>query len=174
MRTQRGLQPASKGGKCQCGSWEAWGNFSLDEIQIWIWFEKIGNFSVEKFKSEEEKVEPATPSTESLAQSLPRQFEGNCWTNWNKNCLLKLSIFSCPSSSIPTLVTHSLTHWLTVLNSASEFWPNHTKPTWTTYATYFPDPPEVPDHLVWSGHTHPPDLPTHLSYPPTWFARRSI
>ena len=43
-----------------------------------------------------------------------------------------LEFFSCPSSSIPTLVTHWLTDSLTVLNSASEVWPNHTRPTWTT------------------------------------------
>ena len=75
------------------------------------------------------KKKPATPSTESLAQSLPRQFEGNCWTNWNKNCLLKLSIFSCPSSSIPTLVTHSLTHWLfwIQLQNFDQTIPNPTK-----------------------------------------------
>ena len=30
-----------------------------------------------------------------------------------KRRFLFLSVFSCPSSSIPTFVTHSLTHWLT-------------------------------------------------------------
>ena len=56
----------------------------------------------------------------------------------------------------PWSLTHWLTDSLTVLNSASEFWPNHTKPTWTTNATYFPDPPE------------------HLTYPPTWLTNPSV
>ena len=38
--------------------------------------------------------------------------------------------------------------------------PNQTKPTWPTYPTYFPDPPELPSHL-----TYPPTV-THLTYPP--------
>ena len=62
----------------------------------------------------------------------------------------------------PWSLTHSLTDSLTVLNSASEFRPNHTKPTWHIYATYFPDPPEVPGHL-----TYPPTWPTYPSVLPT-------
>ena len=63
---------------------------------------------------------------------------------WSKivRCRIWLVIFSCPSSSIPTLVTHSLTDWLCWIqlqnfdqtipnqklwNLASEFWPNFQK-----------------------------------------------
>ena len=45
-----------------------------------------------------------------------------------------------------------------VLNSASEFRPNHTKPYQLPTFTYFPDQPELPSPL-----TYPP---THLTYPP--------
>ena len=59
-----------------------------------------------------------------------------------------LPIFSCPSSSIPTLVIHSLIYGLEfsfrILTK-----PYLTIPT--TYPAYFPDPPELPSHL-----TNPP------------------
>ena len=47
-----------------------------------------------------------------------------------------------------------LTHSVTILNSASQFRPNHTipyqtiitKPTWPTFLTYLPDSPDLPTH----------------------------
>ena len=49
-----------------------------------------------------------------------------------------------------------------VLNSEPSR-PNQTKPSWLTYPTYFPDPPELHHHL-----TYPPVWPTHLFILPTY------
>ena len=69
-----------------------------------------------------------------------------------------ITIFSCPSSSIPTLVTHSLTHSLT---DCSEFsFRISTKP-YQTYLTYLCDLLSWPTWSTW-----PPDIPTHLSHLP--------
>ena len=81
-------------------------------------------------------------------------------------------LFSCPSSSMPTLLSdsfiHSFIHSVDIRPiSASEFRPNHTKlyllPS--TYPTYFPDPHEVSSHLTYplTWPTHPSVLPTHKS-----------
>ena len=47
--------------------------------------------------------------------------------------------------------------------------PNQNKPTWPTYPTFFPDPHELPSHLTYppTWPAHPSVLPTYLIYPPT-------
>ena len=83
--------------------------------------------------------------------------------------LFFLFVFSCPSSSMPTLVTESLTDWLTdgcdITSSFLQLWHNlfhyrsylHTGPTWPTYLTYL------------TCLTYLPDLPTYdLPTWPTW------
>ena len=89
---------------------------------------------------------------------------------WNTNDTLisflavtwQLYGFPCHS------LTHSLTHWLTVLNLEPSRL-NQTKPTWPTYPTGFPDPPELPSHLTYPSTwpTHPSVQPIYLIYSPT-------
>ena len=70
------------------------------------------------------------------------------------------TIFSCPSSSIPTFVTHSLT-------DCSEFRALQTT-TNQTNLTYLSDPPKLHTHLTYyppTWPTYPSVLPTNLIYP---------
>ena len=71
------------------------------------------------------------------------------------------TIFSCPSSSIPTFVTHSLT-------DCSEFRALQTI-TNQTNLTYLLDPPSWPTWTTYppTWSTHPSVLPNQLIYPPT-------
>ena len=84
-------------------------------------------------------------------------------SKYRSNCSPRLNcvrlFFSCPSSSIPTLLTDILTYytaWLTVMR----FRAFQTKPIWPTYPTYL---------NTWPTRPLPPHPHTHLSYPPTWF-----
>ena len=92
-------------------------------------------------------------------------------------------VFSCPSSSIPILVIHSLIHCLEfsfrILTKPYQTYLNYQRyllswPTWSTW------PPDIPTHLIYPPicPTHPPDFklihpdnlpePTHNLPEPTY------
>ena len=50
-------------------------------------------------------------------------------------CSLSSTVFSCPSSSIPTSVSHSFIHWFTMFNSYQTIPNLHDLPIWLTFLT---------------------------------------
>ena len=102
-------------------------------------------------------------------EQRPKKIIFNAFLRYNSFYFFMHFLAARAALFLPCWLTHSLTDWLfwIQLQTFDQTIPNlldiSMRPTFLTHLKYL---------ATW--HTHPPEPPTHLSYPPNWFTLMSI